>query len=324
MERNALAAPLYQQIADHYEQSIMSGALEAGHKLPTVRAYARENGIALGTIKHAYDILEQRGCIERVQGRGTFVSDIKKAGALSKKDRAMAAIDALLDRMYELSFTPEETRIFFDLKLRERAGQAVVARIGVVDCNKETLAAISAQIASFPNADVVEYPLQAVLDAPREFRPDVDLVVTSSTHFEELKAKTAEDARVLRLSVAISRAALLRIARIPEGSRVGIIAATKRFASIVQNSLKEYALLSEPPEVALLNDLAAVEAVVDRCDTLILPSNYLRYCSGPALKALENLAAQEMYIPFEYRLERGSLLALEDEISKIVRQKQRA
>lgn len=314
---------LYQQIVDYFVRGISSGILAAGCRLPTVRAYAAQQNIALGTVKHAYDVLEQMGYIEKVQGRGTFVSDIHKDRPRGKKDRAMTAIDTLLDQMEELGFSPEEVRIFFDLKLRERQGLSAAVRIGAVDCCPETLSAMCRQINAFPNADVYEYLLEQVLDEPYEFSPDADIVVTSSTHFDELCAKMPEGARIFRLFIAISREALLQLARIPAQYKVGIIAATRRFASVIQNCCKEYCVLGLPPRTALLGDTAAVEALIKQCDQLILPINCLQYCSPKEQKLLQNLPQAAPPISFEYHVDKGSLLALEDEILKIVRQKQR-
>ena len=321
---SAGSALLYQQIVDYFVRGISDGIFDAGYKLPTVRAYAAEQNIALGTVKHAYDILEQLGYVEKIQGRGTFVSDIHKDRSFGKKNRAMTAIDTLLDQMFELGFSKEEIRIFLDLKLREREGVLASVRIGAVDCSPETLSAMCRQINSFPNADVYEYLLQPVLNTPHEFCPNVDLVVTSSTHFDEVAAKMTEDARIFRLSIAISRKALLQLARIPAEYKIGIIAATKRFASVIQSCCKEYSMLTAPPMTALFGDTASVEALVNRCDQLILPSNYLHYCSPKEQTLLAAMPSLAPPISFEYHVDKGSLLALEDEISKIVRDKQGA
>ena len=54
-------SPLYKQISDAVLADIKSGRLEAGFKLPTVRELADEMKISRGTIKHAYEYLEQLG-----------------------------------------------------------------------------------------------------------------------------------------------------------------------------------------------------------------------------------------------------------------------
>ncbi len=313
--------PRYQKIVDTYTHAINSGILEAGHQLPTVRAYAAEHAISPGTIKHAYDILERMGYIEKVQGRGTFVSDIHKGQSESKKDRAMAAIDSFLDTMAELSFSPAETRIFLDLKLREREENAVTIRIGAVECSPETLFSMSSQVGAIPHVDVYEYLLYPILDSDDRFQPDMDLIVTSATHFEALAAKMPEDTRIIRLAVSVARPTLLQIARIPTQFRVGILTATPRFATIIQNSIEEFSDLDMPPETALFGDTAAVEAIATKSDQLILPDNYLHYCSQAEQTLLHSVQSAASPILYKYRVERGSLLALEDAVGDLVRRK---
>lgn len=315
-------APLYQQIVEYFVSSINCGMFAAGYKLPTVRAYAKEQNIALGTVKHAYDILEQLGYIEKVQGRGCFVSNINDDRLRGKKSRAMSAIDTLLNQLIDLGFSPEEIRIFLDLKLREREELPATVHIGAIDCCPETLSQMCRQINAFPNVDVYEYLLKQVLDASREFSPEMDMIVTTSVHFDDLAKKMPQGARIFRLYMAISRNTLLQLARVPVDYSVGIIAATERYANIILKCCKEYGLFTKPPMVALFSDSDSIKNLLEQCDQLIMPSNYLNYCSPKEQALLNELKTAAPPIYFEYHVDKGSMLALEDEIAKVFRHKQ--
>ena len=65
--------PIYQQLSTRIMEDIRRGVLPRGSKLPTVRDFAEELGLARGTIKRAYDELERLGAIEMTQGRGSYV-----------------------------------------------------------------------------------------------------------------------------------------------------------------------------------------------------------------------------------------------------------
>ena len=106
--RQGNQVPVYRQIAEAVAGQIADGRLAPGDKLPTVRQLAEETGLAQGTVKHAYDELEKEGLNEMVQGRGTFVRGREESASGGRKDLAMAAIDALLDRMEELGFSSRE------------------------------------------------------------------------------------------------------------------------------------------------------------------------------------------------------------------------
>mgnify|MGYP000043323666 CR=1 FL=1 len=101
--------PIYKQIADRIAGQIKDG------KLPTVRELSGEIGVACGTIKHAYEYLEERGFVEMVQGSGSFVLDQREAFA-SRKEKAMSAIDQLFHQLESLGFTPREMEIYLNLR----------------------------------------------------------------------------------------------------------------------------------------------------------------------------------------------------------------
>ncbi|RAH96089.1 aspartate aminotransferase [Acuticoccus sediminis] len=55
-------------------QDILAGRLESGDRLPAHRDLAWRLGIAIGTVTKAYGVLERRGLVRSVKGRGTFVA----------------------------------------------------------------------------------------------------------------------------------------------------------------------------------------------------------------------------------------------------------
>jgi DNA-binding transcriptional regulator YhcF (GntR family) len=172
------SGPLYQQLVEQFTRDIALGKLLPGYQLPTVRDLANESGISQGTIKHAYDILEQSGLIRKTRGSGTFVcSDRVEPGGA--KARAMQAIDEMLDKTLKLSFSLHDIRIFLDLKLREREEQTRQVIVAAVDCNPEALAIMCDQIAELPHTEVSKYLLDEALKSPGHFTPPANLVVTT-------------------------------------------------------------------------------------------------------------------------------------------------
>ncbi len=66
--------PVYRQIIDQVLVGIATGALAAGHQLPTVRQVAVDLAINPNTVLRAYREMEIRGLLETQQGTGTFIS----------------------------------------------------------------------------------------------------------------------------------------------------------------------------------------------------------------------------------------------------------
>ncbi|MET8080394.1 winged helix-turn-helix domain-containing protein [Streptomyces sp. NPDC005303] len=66
---------IYVAVADHIEARIRAGQLQPGARLAAERDLAQEYGVAYLTVRRAAQVLRDRGFIETVHGRGTFVAD---------------------------------------------------------------------------------------------------------------------------------------------------------------------------------------------------------------------------------------------------------
>ncbi|MGW1230499.1 GntR family transcriptional regulator [Streptomyces sp. NPDC001478] len=73
VDPDADAAP-YEQLRTQISELARSGALPVGHRLPTVRGFAEELGLAANTVAKAYRALEADGVIETRGRNGTFVA----------------------------------------------------------------------------------------------------------------------------------------------------------------------------------------------------------------------------------------------------------
>ena len=71
---NASTLPIYEQIVVQMKDFILSGELEEGQQLPSIRALASDLRISVITTKRAYAELEAQGFVETVQGKGSFVA----------------------------------------------------------------------------------------------------------------------------------------------------------------------------------------------------------------------------------------------------------
>ncbi|MFD7070779.1 PLP-dependent aminotransferase family protein [Streptomyces sp. NPDC059913] len=71
-----MTASRYKSLVDAFAREIRAGRLAAGARLPTHRALAARERIAVVTATRVYAELEAMGLVSREQGRGTFVRDI--------------------------------------------------------------------------------------------------------------------------------------------------------------------------------------------------------------------------------------------------------
>ena len=94
--RNHADQPIYDQIASQIKEQILSGVLEPGQALPSIRALAKELKISVITTKRAYEELEKGGYIHTVPGKGSYVAQqntqLVREGYLTQIEEHMSAI----------------------------------------------------------------------------------------------------------------------------------------------------------------------------------------------------------------------------------------
>lgn len=319
---NSKTEPLYQQVVEQITRDIALGNMPPGYRLPTVRDMAAESGISQGTIKHAYDILEQSGLIRKIRGSGTFVYSAKVESG-STKAKVMQAIDEMLDTAQELSFSLNDIRIFFDLKLREREEHVQHVMVAAVECNPEALAMMCVQIAEIPNTEVRKHLLEEVLKSPGHFNPAADLVVTTSTHYDDLLGKMLPGSQPCRLVMTVATNTALDLAALPPGTRLGIITVSDRYAQLMLWACGTYGKLTNPVRLAFFGNRNSIQEQIKECDRLLLPANYEFFASQEEAAVIRFCEESHRPIFYHYQVERGSLLFLEEQIETIFKANQR-
>jgi GntR family transcriptional regulator len=71
---NSSNKPIYEQISSQIKDLILTGELNAGYQLPSIRSLAKGLRISAITTKRAYADLEAEGFIETVPGKGSFIA----------------------------------------------------------------------------------------------------------------------------------------------------------------------------------------------------------------------------------------------------------
>jgi GntR family transcriptional regulator len=77
--------PIYEQIERQFRREIMTGKMEEGDPLPSLRQLAKELRVSVVTANRAYEDLEKEGFIVTAPGRGAFVARVSKEALNDKK-----------------------------------------------------------------------------------------------------------------------------------------------------------------------------------------------------------------------------------------------
>ena len=315
--------PIYKQIAGSIMKDIASGKLPAGYQLPTVRQMAEEMDISKGTIKHAYESLKHMGAIEMTQGRGCFVLG-READTSSRKEQAMAAIDTMLEELESLGFTPKEIEIYLKLKLTGLDEKYDLVKVAVVDCNPETINLIEKQLEKIEFIQVASFDLGNIAAVAQKLNEEYDLVITTTTHFPEVEAVIKQTGKVFMFAMRPSNDTIINLARLEEGSRVGILSASENFVNIVRTGCQNLGSWSRNVQGCLLGRSDKTENFIKDKDYVILPKGVEEFASAKEMGLLREFVAKGgKTLYYEYIIDRGSFAYVE-EISKRTLNKKRS
>jgi GntR family transcriptional regulator len=113
-------APIYRQIIQQIEYAILSGRIQPGDRLPTIRSLAVELKTNPNTIAKAYNELEIRGILATQVGSGTFISDKKPVledDGLKRKIKEVAG--RFIQEMRDLGVEKKELPGLIDSIIKE-------------------------------------------------------------------------------------------------------------------------------------------------------------------------------------------------------------
>lgn len=138
--------PLYRVVIDTIVDRIATGELPPGAMLPSETQLGAELGVSQGTARKALIELENRQLVQRIQGRGTFVTvrtpetSLFNFFRLRNPDGTQVRPELVEEHVARRSATPEETAALFGEpdevveveRVRSLNGQRVAHEISVV------------------------------------------------------------------------------------------------------------------------------------------------------------------------------------------------
>ena len=92
------ARPIYEQVKEGLRRLMVTGVIQEGEKLPSVRSLASSLAINPNTIQRAYEALEAEGYVYSVAGKGSFaaphagVDEGRKQDLLLNFDRTVSEL----------------------------------------------------------------------------------------------------------------------------------------------------------------------------------------------------------------------------------------
>ena len=112
------ARPIYEQVRDNLRRLMVSGAIQEGEKLPSVRSLASNLTINPNTIQRAYESLEAEGYVYSIPGKGSFAAP-RTGVDEERRDRLLGQFDSLTAELLYLGVTRDR----LIARIREKGGE---------------------------------------------------------------------------------------------------------------------------------------------------------------------------------------------------------
>jgi GntR family transcriptional regulator len=113
------SVPIYQQIVTQVRHGIVTGSLEVGELVPSVRSLAEQLLINPNTVAKAYMDLSKDGLLEALPGKGLAVAERRAGMGLTKAER-LRRIEPLLAQVISeavaLEVSPRELQELLEKK----------------------------------------------------------------------------------------------------------------------------------------------------------------------------------------------------------------
>ncbi|GIO56243.1 GntR family transcriptional regulator [Paenibacillus cellulositrophicus] len=100
--------PIYLQIMNHIKRQIVSGILQPGDKIPSVRELAADLQINPNTIQRTFQELEREEVVETRRGLGRYVTSEESKIMAIKKEMAGELLHQFIHGMQELGFKNQD------------------------------------------------------------------------------------------------------------------------------------------------------------------------------------------------------------------------
>ncbi|KUO71565.1 MAG: GntR family transcriptional regulator [Clostridia bacterium BRH_c25] len=100
--------PLYEQIREKMKALIISGALKANEKIPSVRELAQMLTINPNTIQKAYRDLETEGFIYSIRAKGSFVAPLEDALNMARKETLMIEFEKICKELKFINVSKDD------------------------------------------------------------------------------------------------------------------------------------------------------------------------------------------------------------------------
>jgi DNA-binding GntR family transcriptional regulator len=285
---------------------INSGQYALGSRIPPVRTLAAEFGAHRNTVNKAFQELARDGIVTLVPGRGggTFVQRAD-TGDGSALERLRADLRALAQQGRAMGISRTYIQELA-ISAFDDVYQAHPLRLKFLECNVHDAATLVDQL-----VPVVEYPIESGVIEQEDLAAlgaCYDLVITTFHHLAEVRRGLGPlREKVIGVNAVPTHEVALKIARL-EARHLGLVCGRENTVQSMKYLVASYHP-DDDLDVALIDDAAAVSALVRKSEALIVTYS----CAD----TFARLTQRTPDVVVEFQIERQSIEYLRQRIERL-------
>lgn len=307
----ARKTPLYLQIKNYIKKYIEDGNWPIGHRLPSERDLAREMGVSRKTVSLAYKELVNEGILSSHRGRGTYVIELPRIDK-SCYTNVIDTIDRCIDSCLKIGIDADTFLNLCRQRVSEYKEKLHNLKIMLVECNKEQLDYFCKELELGAGVTITPVLLQDFkinFNTIQQKLKNYDFLITTLFHIDEVK-QIINDKNIKILPIALNPQleSIIKIARIPKQSTVGVLTISENFANKVKRAIFEAGLDFKSIIISTTTKPSEIKQLIGQVDAVIVSPGRKKHVT-PYVK-------NQLIIEFIFVPDAGSINLLNTSITK--------
>jgi len=208
-------------------------------------------------------------------------------------------IDIAIEEAAELGFNIDEFLVITNQRVAAKKEMLRKVRVAFVECNREQLDHFCKDLHLDPGVSIVPVLLDDFRSNPEEINQLIartDLVLTTFFHLQEVKQLLqVKGIEVIGIALDPQLETIVKIARLPHGTRLGIVCLSDTFVNKIKGSLKRAGIDHLEISSTTTKDPALLQEFIDRVDAIIVSPN--RHKEVTSLNSENKQEIEFRYLP---------------------------
>ncbi|MGQ9616346.1 MAG: GntR family transcriptional regulator [Spirochaetota bacterium] len=266
--------PYYLHIKNILKEKIQNGWIK-DKRLPSIRAMAKEFGVSVNTVLRAYNELGKDGIVSGSVGRGTFIKiDTDELRQKNRQSLLERIVEHALEEALSLEFTIEEFQKAVEDYINEKLEMMQRIFLAFIECNIEQLTYFTDHLELDPHIHRLPILLDELRSRNEETLDKVaksDIFVTSFYHLKEVQEFLGNlEKPIIGINIEPEVSTLIKIARIPFESTVGIVTTSFQFRKEIREVLEKLGLNFKEIHETNSPESDVVKKIVQKCDAVLV------------------------------------------------------